>query len=85
MQRIRARPGSPPLAPIPITELLVGGGANNLVVLVSESGEGAPSTSNVKQAMVGLDVNFLASHGQLIVLELLKAFLLPNVQTMPEL
>ena len=50
------------------------------VVLVSESSESTPPTSNVEQAIVGLEVEFLANHGQLVVLELLKAFLLLDVQ-----
>lgn len=51
-----------------------------VVVLVSESSKGTPPTSNVEQAIVGLEVEFLANHGQLIVLELLKGFLLFDVQ-----
>ena len=50
------------------------------VVLVSESGKSTPSAPNVEQAIVGLEVEFLANHGQLVVLELLKAFLLLDVQ-----
>lgn len=51
-----------------------------VVVLVSESGKGTPSTSDVEQAIFGLEVEFLANHGQLVVLELFKAFLLFDVQ-----
>lgn len=49
------------------------------VVLVGESSEGTPSTSNVEQAIVRLEVEFLANHGQFIVLELLEGFLFFNV------
>ena len=51
-----------------------------VVVFMGESSKGAPSTSNVEQTIVGLEVEFLANHGQLVVLELLEAFLLFNVQ-----
>ena len=51
-----------------------------VVVLMSESGKGTPSTSNVEQAIVGLEVEFLANHGQLVVLELFEGFLLFDVQ-----
>jgi len=51
-----------------------------VVVLMSESGKGTPSTSDVEQAIFGLEVEFLANHGQLVVLELFKAFLLFDVQ-----
>jgi hypothetical protein len=32
------------------------------VVLVSKGGEGTPSTSNVEQAIVGLEIKFLTDH-----------------------
>lgn len=51
-----------------------------LVVLVSKSSEGTPSTSNVQQAIVGLEVELLANYGQLVILELLKAFLFFDIQ-----
>jgi hypothetical protein len=51
-----------------------------VVVLVSKSGKGTPSTSNVEQAIFRLKVEFLTNHGQLVVLELLKAFLSFDVQ-----
>ena len=50
------------------------------VVPVSESGKGTPSTSNVEQTIVWLEVEFLTDHGKLVILELLKAFLLLDVQ-----
>lgn len=50
------------------------------IVLVSESSKGTPSAANVEQAIVGVEVEFLANHGQLVVLELFKAFLLFDVQ-----
>lgn len=51
-----------------------------VVVFMSESGKGTPSTSDVEQAIFRLEVEFLANHGQLVILELFKAFLLFDVQ-----
>jgi len=51
-----------------------------VVVLMSEGSKSTPSASNVKQAIFRLEVEFLANHGQLVVLESLKVFLLFDVQ-----
>ena len=51
-----------------------------VVVLVSESSKGTPSTSNVEQAVFGLEIKFITNHSQFIVLELLEAFLSFDVQ-----
>lgn len=51
-----------------------------VIVLVSESRKGTPSAPNVKQAIFGLEVEFLANYGQLVVLKLFEAFLLLDVQ-----
>ena len=50
------------------------------VVLVGESSKGTPSTSDVEQAVVRLEVKFLTDHGQLIVLELFEGFLFFDVR-----
>lgn len=49
------------------------------VVFMSESSKGPPSASNIEQAIVGLEIEFFTNHGQLIILELLKAFLFFDV------
>ena len=51
-----------------------------VVVLVSESGKGTPSTSNIEEAIIRLEIEFLADDGQFVVLELLKAFFLLDIQ-----
>ena len=53
--------------------ILAEGDASNFaaVVLVCEGSKGTPSTSDVEQAIVRLEVKFLADYGELVVLELL--------------
>lgn len=50
------------------------------IVLVCKSSEGAPSTSDIEQAIVGLEVEFLANDGQLVILELLEALFFFDIQ-----
>jgi hypothetical protein len=43
-------------------------------------GQGSPAASNIKHALVLLEVNLLANNGKLVVLELLKGLLLGDVR-----
>ena len=54
-------------------------GSTGTVVFAGETGEGSPTTTNVKKTLALLETNLLANDGHLVVLELLKGLLTGDV------
>lgn len=50
------------------------------VVLTGKTGEGAPTAAKIEHGVALLEINLLADHGKLVVLELLEGFLLVDIR-----